>query len=89
MLSLALWQRKGTRNNLAEEDLVGVGPVDVGGVEEGDAAAESVRDDGDAGVVLDRGVVGAREAHAPEPQLRHLGCWIIRFDSVRDRAEDT
>jgi hypothetical protein len=49
-----------------------VGAVDVGGVEEGDPAAEGVRDDGDAGVVVQRRVVGARQTHAPEAQLRHL-----------------
>jgi hypothetical protein len=31
-----------------------------------------VRDDGDPGVVAERGVVRARQAHAPEPQLGHL-----------------
>ncbi|KAF0895899.1 hypothetical protein E2562_017545 [Oryza meyeriana var. granulata] len=44
--------RRGTKDraNLAEEDLVGVGAVDVRGVEEGDAAVEGVGDDSDAGV---------------------------------------
>jgi hypothetical protein len=31
-----------------------------------------VHDDGDPGVVVHRGVVRARQTHAPEPQLRHL-----------------
>jgi len=56
----------------AEEGLVGVGPVRVRGVEEGDPAAEGVLDDGGDGLVAERGVVGAREPHAPEPQPRHL-----------------
>lgn len=64
--------REGPRPDLAEEDLVGEGAVDVGGVEEGDATAEGVRDDGGAGVVVERRVVRAREPHAPEPQLGHL-----------------
>jgi hypothetical protein len=50
---------------LAQEYLVGVGAVEVGGVEEGDAAAEGLLDDGHAGVVVERGVVGARQTHAP------------------------
>ena len=56
----------------AQQGLVGVGPVRVRGVEEGDPAAEGVLDDGGDGLVAERGVVGAREPHAPEPQLRHL-----------------
>ncbi|KAF0888850.1 hypothetical protein E2562_019361 [Oryza meyeriana var. granulata] len=44
--------RRGTKDraDLAEEDLVGVGAVDVRGVEEGDAAVEGVGDDNDVGV---------------------------------------
>jgi hypothetical protein len=57
---------------LPQEGLVGVGPVGIGGVEEGDPAAEGVRDDGGDGLLAERRVVGAREPHAPEPQLRHL-----------------
>jgi len=64
---------------LPQEGLVGVGPVGVGGVEEGDPAAEGVRDDGGDGLVAERRVVGAREPHAPEPQLRHLHPCIARW----------
>ena len=60
------------RTDLAKEDFVGEGAVYVGGVEQGDPAAESVRDDGDAGLVVQRGVVRARQSHTPEPQLGHL-----------------
>jgi hypothetical protein len=31
-----------------------------------------MRDDSDAGAVVQRRVVGARQTHAPEPQLGHL-----------------
>jgi hypothetical protein len=34
-----------------------------------------VRDDGDAGLVVHRGVVRARQSHAPEPKLGHLHGW--------------
>jgi hypothetical protein len=47
-----------------------------------------VRDDGDAGLVVQRGVVRARQPHAPEPQLGHLHGWNqsappSRFDSIK------
>ena len=71
------------RTDLAEEDFVGEGAVYIGGVEEGDPAAESVRDDGDAGLVVQRGVVRARQPHAPEPQLGHLHGWNQSAESIQ------
>jgi hypothetical protein len=73
---------------LPQEGLVGAGPVGIGGVEEGDPAAEGVRDDGGHGLIAERRVVGAREPHAPEPQLRHLHPCIGRRPAVgRNRTE--
>lgn len=76
-----LWHKKEKTKNEKEEDglddlsdqyLVGVGPVDVGRVEEGDAVAEGVLDDGDAVLFRDRIVVDPRQPHATEPQLGDL-----------------
>ena len=71
------------RTDLAEEDFVGEGAVHVGGVEEGDPAAERLRDDGDAGLVVQRGVVRARQSHTPEPQLGHLHGWNQSAESIQ------
>lgn len=57
---------------LSKQDLVGVRPIGIGGVEEGDTGLERAPDNGDAGFLGDRGVVDACEAHAPEPKLGHL-----------------
>lgn len=58
--------------DLAEEDLVGEGAVDVGGVEEGDAGADGVANEGDhVGLRLGR-PVERRHAHATQPLRRHL-----------------
>ena len=46
-------RKEGETRDLAEEYLVVEGPVVVGGVEEGDALAEGVRDHSGAGLVFD------------------------------------
>jgi len=75
------------RTDLAEEDFVGEGAVHVGGVEEeGDPAAERLRDDGDAGLVVQRGVVRARQSHTPEPQLGHLESLGAELDAGNRRG---
>jgi hypothetical protein len=43
-----------------------------------------VRDDGHAGVVAERRVVGARQTHAAEPQLGHLAS-----SKLLDHARET
>jgi len=59
-------------SNLPEQNLVGVRPVGVGGVKEGDPGTERGLDEGHAVLVGHRGVIDAGEAHAPETDLRHL-----------------
>ena len=59
-------------SNLPEQNLVGVRPVGVGGVKEGDPGTECGLDEGHAVLVGHRGVIDAGEAHAPETDLRHL-----------------
>ena len=54
----------------AEEDLVGEGPVHVGGVEEGQAQIEGAVDGGDRLVVV-TGTVELGHAHAAETLARH------------------
>ena len=65
-------RKEGETRDLAEEYLVVEGPVVVGGVEEGDALAEGVRDHSGPGIVVEREVVSAGQPQAPEPLLRHL-----------------
>ena len=52
--------------DLAEKDFIGEGPVDVGGVEESDAAVDGVVDESDHVLFwLGRAVEGGH-AHAPK-----------------------
>ncbi|TVU13684.1 hypothetical protein EJB05_37104, partial [Eragrostis curvula] len=62
----------GNKPYLAEEDLVGVGAVDVGGVKEGDAGGNGVVNErGHLGLGLGRAVDGGH-AHAAEALRRDL-----------------
>lgn len=57
---------------LSKQDLVGVWPIGISGVEEGDAGLKRVLDYGDPSFLRNRGVVYSSEAHAPEAKLGHL-----------------
>ena len=53
--------------DLANENFIGIGAVDVGGVEEGGAGGDAVADEGDHVGLRLRGAVEGRHSHAPKP----------------------
>jgi len=59
-------------SDLANEGLVGMRPVDVGGVEEGDAGGDCVADEFDHVGLRLRGAIEGRHAHAPKPLCRYF-----------------
>lgn len=76
-------QRNRTLKNgadLSEENLVLEWPIDIGGVEEGDATIDGVVDEGDhVGLGL-RGPVEGRHAHTSEPLNRDLEALGAQLD---------
>jgi hypothetical protein len=56
------------REGFADEELVGEGAVDFGGVEEGDAAVDGLVEEVDHGGLVFGGSVGEAHAHAAEAE---------------------
>jgi len=57
---------------LSDEDFIGEGAVDVGGIEEGDAGVDRVADEADHVRLGLRRAVDGRHAHAAQSLGRHL-----------------
>jgi hypothetical protein len=57
---------------LADEFFIGERPVDLGGVEERDADVDGGADHVDAVLLVDVETIGVAEAHAAQPERRHL-----------------
>jgi hypothetical protein len=75
-----------TGQRLADELLVVVRPIDLGRIEERDAAIERCARQRDHRAAIRRNAVGVAHAHAPEPQCRDLGTVLSELSRIH-RAE--
>jgi hypothetical protein len=67
------------RERRAKKLLVGEGPVDFGGIEEGDATVHRRTQEGDHLLFVARGTVGHAHAHTAEPESRDLEATVAQF----------
>ena len=75
------------RKRLADEFLVGEGAIDLGCVEEGDAALEGCADDLDHLLLVARRPISIAHAHAAKAESRHFQTTVSKFSLLHNRSK--